>query len=43
MMFNKLTNLAGSYVDRSRFFQVLLRASADLDYACSLAAYELLH
>ena len=30
-------------VDRSRFFQVLLRASADLDYACSGAPYDLLH
>ena len=30
-------------LDRSKFFQVLLRASADLDYACSLAAYDLLH
>ena len=28
--------------DRSRFFQVLLRASSDLDYACSMAADDLL-
>ena len=29
--------------DRSRFFQVLLRASDDLPYACGMAAYDLLH